>query len=62
MKKLFETLEPMIVSVVICLIIIACCKVGKDVGSDRMEKKYQKELVNRGYAIYNPTNGVWQWK
>ena len=22
----------------------------------------QKEAVKRGHAIYNPTNGIWQWK
>jgi len=25
-------------------------------------KNIKYEAVSRGYAIYNPTNGVWQWQ
>ena len=27
-----------------------------------IEKKYQKEAIERGFAEYNSTNGIWQWK
>lgn len=23
---------------------------------------YRQEAIDRGFAIYNPTNGIWQWK
>jgi len=27
-----------------------------------IEKKYQKEAIEKGFAEYNSTNGIWQWK
>ena len=26
------------------------------------DEKWKKELIGRGFAEHNPTNGVWQWK
>lgn len=29
---------------------------------NKKSNRLQTEAVSRGYAYYNPTNGVWQWK
>lgn len=45
----------------ICLVWI-CLFAGLSMGQEIEKMNFQKEAVDRGYAIYNPTNGVWQWK
>lgn len=32
--------------------------IGANIAADSLHK----EAIQRGYAIHNPTNGVWQWK
>lgn len=55
--------EKWLSSVLITIIIaIICLKVGHEQGMITQESYYQKEAIDRGYANYNPTNGVWQWK
>jgi hypothetical protein len=36
--------------------------IGMGLISETLESKYQTEAVQRGFAHYNATNGVWQWK
>ena len=47
--------------VVLVLLSGAVC-IGTLLGEDSKTKEFQKELVTRGFAEYNSTNGVWQWK
>lgn len=35
---------------------------GFAAGSAYTQNKFHKETVDRGLAIYNPTNRNWQWK
>ena len=32
------------------------------IGYDIFSRIYQRQSIERGYAEYNSTNGVWQWK
>jgi hypothetical protein len=31
-------------------------------GGNMAEHSYQTDAIEKGYACYNSTNGVWQWK
>jgi len=31
-------------------------------GANIIQHSYQTAAIERGYACYNSTNGVWQWK
>lgn len=59
MKDLIE----LIVAIIACLLcFIFGINAGHGDGAAAAEKRFQKEAIARGYASYNPTNGVWQWK
>ncbi len=47
---------------ILCLLVWVCFRFGYISGKSIMKKQFHRELVDKGYAIYNPTNGVWQWK
>lgn len=36
--------------------------IGICYGFDLHKSLMQREAIQRGFAEYNPTNGVWQWK
>lgn len=36
--------------------------IGLIVGVGISSKSYEKQAIQLGYAEYNSTNGVWQWK
>jgi hypothetical protein len=31
-------------------------------GQGNKQREMEKQIVEKGYAFHNPTNGVWQWK
>ena len=35
---------------------------GFVIGESNAELVYKKQAIERGFAEYNTTNGVWQWK
>jgi hypothetical protein len=43
------------------IIALICLWMGIERGRIIMENQYQKEAIERGFASYNSTNGVWQW-
>lgn len=45
----------------VCLVWI-CLFAGVSIGIEIAKDHFKKEAVDRGYAVYNPTNGIWQWK
>lgn len=44
------------------LMIIVCILISISVGRGNYIHKLKQEAIDKNYAIYNPTNGVWQWK
>ena len=48
----------------ILLFILACFVffVGYMVAAKNEDNRWKSKCVERGYAEYNSTNGVWQWK
>jgi len=38
------------------------CLIGFMFGRDTKEGEYQKVAISKGYAQYNPTNGIFEWK
>lgn len=55
MKEIAEWLVPVgIVMLVICLIVAIYRSIGVS--------ELRQQAINQGFAEYNATNGVWQWK
>ncbi len=50
-----------IVTTVLLAIIAMICCYEWTVWQDTT-KRFQREAIERGFAEYNSTNGVWQWK
>ena len=44
----------------ICIIGIVAVIVSR--ANIQENRNLKTQAIERGYAIYNPTNGVWQWK
>lgn len=42
--------------------VVAAFFCGFIVGRQKEKNEFQKELIDRGFAEYNSTNGVWQLK
>ena len=36
--------------------------IGMAYGANELNVKCRREAIERGFAEYNPTNGIWQWK
>lgn len=51
----------MMIVTAFALIIIAFM-LGMDVGGNREKSIIKKDAIIQGYAEYNSTNGIWQWK
>ena len=45
----------------IILLCTGCFFIGGWVGSANTSKTFQRQVVERGYARYNPTNAVFEW-
>lgn len=59
MRNVFDLMLTFIVVLFITLIITW---VGADVRWKEAKRTFQAEAVQRGFAEYNSTNGIWQWK
>lgn len=48
--------------VTVCIGMVVAGYVGEKEGKKKGRESFQKELVTKGIAEYNSTNGVWQLK
>lgn len=58
-KKFDNTMCFTIFCLIVLILSVVC---GFYSGKSAAEKEFQKVLIDRGYVIYNPTNGILQWK
>lgn len=49
-------------TIAIVLIVCVAFVIGFIGGFSIAEGRYQSDAIQRGFAQYNPTNGVWMWK
>lgn len=53
-----DNLKAWLQLIAVCLLVTVMTKLGAMISSNKLKQ----EAITRGFAAYNPTNGVWEWR